>query len=59
MMPPSTGLPQARGAYSEDSALTPLLDSIPEAEPDAGLNGAEPTMHQPAVEHGNQADHHG
>ncbi|RXH55249.1 Sec-independent protein translocase subunit TatA/TatB [Granulicella sibirica] len=62
MMPPSTGLPTARGAVSDESesALTPLLESIPEAPPNR-TEFADHTIHTPdaAGSDAHQADHHG
>ena len=65
MMPPSTGLPAARGAVSEESesALAPLLESIPEAPPNRkeAAEFADHTIHtpEPAGSEAHQADHHG
>jgi sec-independent protein translocase protein TatB len=65
MMPPSTGLPMARGAVNEESesALTPLLDAIPEAGPAAvdHADFAGHTIHAPGTinTEGSQAENHG
>jgi sec-independent protein translocase protein TatB len=55
MMPPATGLPIGRGAVEEDgAALSPLLDSLPEAP-----EYSENTIHAPTGAGAMQADHHG
>ena len=64
MMPPSTGLPMARGAASDgaESALTPLLDAVPEAADGKtdSAEFAEQTIHAPVTApETTQADHHG
>jgi sec-independent protein translocase protein TatB len=65
MMPPSTGLPTARGAVSDESesALTPLLESIPEAPPNrtGAAEFADHTIRTPETAGADapQADHHG